>query len=92
MQGSWEFLLMESARKRDEEKSVRAAEDTVAMTKPPQSSPPSANPSAPEEVPPPSPVPLATDAAIKELSDQGDDIIVVSTYDGEWHPTDGPEK
>ena len=93
VQGAWEFLLMESARKRDEERNVLAAEDTVVITKSPsQSTPP------PEQVPPAKPadtekpVPPSPDAAIQELSAQGDDIIVVSTYDGEWHPTDDGKK
>ena len=33
IQGSWECLLLESARVRDEEKSPRAREDTVILTK-----------------------------------------------------------
>jgi CheY-like chemotaxis protein len=83
VQGSWEFLLMESARKRDEEKNIRVAEDTVVMTKP---APPAASPSAPAAGPP---------AAVPEPKDPaalGDEFIVVSTYDGKWHPNDGDKK
>lgn len=81
LQGSWEFLLMESARKRDEDRNVRAAEDTVAMTKPPPQ---------PEKAPPT--VPAAADGGNKDSSSPGDEFIVVSTYDGKWHPTDGSKK
>jgi len=81
LQGSWEFLLMESARKRDEEKDVRAAEDTVMMTKPvPPPAPPAEKPAAP------------ADDANKDSSGPGDDFIIVQTYDGEWHPTDDGKK
>ena len=83
LQGAWEFLLMESARKRDEEKNVRAAEDTVLMTKPP-------SPPVPEKTP--AAQPPAADVANKDASAPGDEFIVVSTYDGKWHPTDGDKK
>lgn len=73
VQGSWEFLLMESARKRDEEKNLLAAEDTVMMTKP-------------------APPPAAAPEAVKDPAAPGDDFIVVSTYDGQWHPADGEKK
>ena len=82
VQGAWEFLLMESARKRDEEKNVRAAEDTVVMTKPPA-------PPEPDKTPAAQP-PVAD--ANKDASAPGDEFIVVSTYDGKWHPTDGDKK
>ena len=87
VQGAWEFLLMESARKRDEDRNVLAAEDTVVITKPPPEQVPPAKPDATDK-----PVPPSTDAVIHDLSAQGDDIIVVSTYDGEWHPTDDGKK
>lgn len=83
VQGSWEFLLMESARKRDEEKNIRVAEDTVVMTK---QAPPAASPSSPAAGPPTAaPEP-------KDPAAPGDEFIVVSTYDGKWHPTDGDKK
>ena len=86
VQGGWEFLLMESARKRDEERNILAAEDTVIITKPPEQVPP-AKPDAPDK-----PVAPSTDAPVHDLSAHGDDIIVVSTYDGKWHPTDDGKK
>jgi CheY-like chemotaxis protein len=79
VQGSWEFLLMESARKRDEEKNIRVAEDTVVMTK---LAPTATAPAAP---------PVATQSD-KDLPAPGDEFIVVSTYDGKWHPNDGDKK
>jgi len=82
VQGSWEFLLMESARKRDEEKNILVAEETVLMTKP---APPVPSSAVPPENKPTSPV-------TNEPSAPGDEFIVVSTYDGEWHPTDGDKK
>jgi len=86
---------MESARKRDEEKNVRVAEDTVVMTKPPLPTPPvppvenvpAAKQDAPDQAPPP-----AADAATQESSGPGDEFIVVQTYDGKWHPTDEEKK
>jgi CheY-like chemotaxis protein len=72
---AWEFLLMEAARASDEE--------TVLITKAsvPQSAP--AQPAAPK-----TPPPAAADGQHMVV---GDDIVVVATYDGKWHPTDGPK-
>jgi CheY-like chemotaxis protein len=75
---AWEHLLMEAARLRDEEKSLRAGDDTVVMPK-----------RAPESA---SAATLATENPEAVLKELGEDIVVVSTYDGEWHPVDGAKK
>jgi CheY-like chemotaxis protein len=75
---SWECLLMESARVRDEERSARVAEKTAFVTRtaietrkaadsPPQ------KPDSNEKV---------------ELPEMGNDIVVISTYDGKWKSAD----
>jgi CheY-like chemotaxis protein len=63
VQGSWEFLLMESARIRDEARQTQAAADTIHMV--------NQEPSPHEH-----------------MGVLGEDIVVVSTYDGQWHPAD----
>lgn len=79
--GAWEHLLMEAARLRDEEKSQRSGDDTVIMPKrPTEQSTAASGPLPPAE---------NLESAIKEL---GEDIVVVSTYDGSWHPVDGTKK
>lgn len=64
VQGTWEYLLIEAARVRDEEKSSRAAADTLFLTKKPAPS---------------------TPPAIDALPALGEEVVVVSTYDGRWH-------
>lgn len=82
IEGSWEYLLMEAARVGDEEKSMeRPEENTVMTTKRPDEQPPT--------VPAKAPPSENEDASIVAL---GEDIVVVSTYDGKWHPVDGTKK
>lgn len=69
--GAWENLLLEAARLGDEQKVIRAGDDTVILPKPP------------------APVVEPLESGIKDL---GEDIVVVSTYDGEWRPVDGSKK
>jgi CheY-like chemotaxis protein len=72
----WEYLLLEAARKADEE--------TVVL-KLPQAAPPAtpATPSAPLAEK------SADDVASHDL---GDEIVVVATYDGKWKKEDGEKK
>jgi len=76
VQTGWENLLMEAARATDEE--------TVLITKP--SEPRSVSTAT---APPPKPTPPAADG---EHADMGEEIVVVATYDGKWHPVDGSKK
>lgn len=64
VQGSWEYLLMESARIRDEEKEEQATADTLHLAR-------------------------KTAAPEMNLPAMDEEIVVVSTYDGEWHSVDG---
>lgn len=68
--GAWEHLLMEAARLGDEQRGIRAGEDTVILPKPP----------------------IPTEPLESGIKDLGEDIVVVSTYDGEWRPVDGSKK
>jgi len=63
VQGTWEYLLIEAARVRDEEKSCRASADTIIITRS----------AAPE-----------SQSAINSLPTLGEEVVVVSTYDGHW--------
>lgn len=78
---SWENLLMEAARFQDEENVARSNDDTVFMSKSAlnQSNTDSSQ-SSPIEV------------SIPDSKEIGEDVVVVSTYDGGWHPTDGTKK
>jgi CheY-like chemotaxis protein len=68
VEGSWEFLLIEAARVRDEEKQVQSCADTIHVARQPAAQP----------QPQPSGAP-----------GMDDELVVVSTYDGEWHPVAG---
>jgi CheY-like chemotaxis protein len=81
IEGSWEYLLMEAARKRDEATTLRASDDTVIVPKSPT------NPRAGEPTPA-----LPNDAGESGYKELGEDIVVVSTYDGNWHPVEPPKK
>ena len=99
--GPWELLLMESARRHDEQKNLTVADDTILISKPPPAVPKPApaaeNPPEPKPAPPaqtpPTPPPAAASPDTEFIA-LGDDIIVVSTYDsdGKWHPQDDPKK
>lgn len=84
IQGSWEYLLMEAARVNDEARLARPGDETVLLTRPAASAKP-AMPSASIE----KPQPPVEDTSFKEL---GEDIVVISTYDGNWHPVDGSKR
>jgi len=136
--GSWEFLLMEAARLRDEEHhtatlSRQAMEPlkspilpappaSTVGTNPPATAKPAAatNPASPAPKPsappalaqeaPAKPAPAAPASpeaanvkSEKETPDKaapenasvhslGDDVVVVATYDGKWHPSNTPKK
>lgn len=82
--GSWEYLLMEAARMSDEAHLARPGDETVVITKPAVDSKiamvagPVNQPSA-----------IMEDTSFKEL---GEDIVVISTYDGKWHSMDGTKR
>lgn len=82
IEGSWEYLLMEAARMSDEAKISRASDDTVVLIKPPAETKPAAAPSLAEKS-------TVEETGFKEL---GDDIVVVSTYEGKWIPLDGSKR
>ena len=77
VRGEWEMLLMEAARARDEDRIRHAEHDTVHLTRPETSSVSTHQPAS------------ATDNTRDEIKTLGDNIVVVSTYDGEWHPAGG---
>ena len=86
IQGSWECLLMESAQLRDEERGTR--DKTTFLTRPAAElkSLPQLN-SHPAPKPDPGKTPAQPEAP--NTPELGNGIIVVSTYDGNWHPADG---
>jgi CheY-like chemotaxis protein len=77
--GAWEWLLMESARVRDEEKGKAAEEKTTFIERPDVSN-------AAEDCikQPVTEERCAAEPEQVELPDLGNEIVVVSTYDGEW--------
>ncbi len=81
IEGAWENLLMEAARRRDETASNHAPEDTVVIVK----SPPNLKSMAA------TPAPLAA-ADNLDYQVPGADFVIVSTYDGKWHPVEGMKK
>jgi len=89
IEGSWEYLLMEAARMSDEARSMRATEDTVLVSKTfleaKSASAPPAPPAAASVERPLASNPTGDDTGYKEL---GDDIVIISTYDGKWHPVE----
>ncbi len=83
VQTGWENLLMEAARASDEE--------TVLMTAPhpaPARTATVSKPAPPEQLSPR----ISPPAADGQHAAMGDDIVVVATYDGKWHPVDGSKK
>lgn len=74
----WESLLMEAARRCDEETVLVAKDPTESTTKPSAPNPDLAAPN-----------PVSAEEGHAEL---GQDIVVVATYDGKWHPVDGGKK
>lgn len=75
---SWENLLMEAARVHDEAQQARAKDDTVLLSR--QGA-----------------VPVGSDSrvvanhfpAVSDSKEISEELVVVSTYDGEWRRTDG---
>ena len=72
---------MEAARVQDEEKITRASEDTVFLSRP------AVKPTNTDQV-----QASSASSSVPDAKELGPDIVVVSTYDGEWHPTDVPKK
>jgi hypothetical protein len=70
--GPWEFLLMEAARKTDEDRHRHSGDDTVIL-----------NSAAAKKTSPP------IESSFPELDEE---LVVVSTYDGQWHPVGGNSK
>jgi CheY-like chemotaxis protein len=90
IQGSWEWLVMESARVRDEERSSAADDKTAVITRSAievnaaaAGNPPVPSDPASSKIKPPA----NTDET--DLTELGNGIVVVSTYDGKWNPVDG---
>jgi len=84
IQIGWENLLMEAARASDEE--------TVLIPRPPAPQPaPAATTPAFRSAPPGQPDAKPLPADDGQPADMGDDIVVVATYDGKWHPVDGSQ-
>jgi len=69
VRGSWEYLLMEAARVRDEERTARATADTLRVVRKADESEDAAT-------------------ANQALPSLGEDLVVVSTYDGQWRAGD----
>ena len=88
LNGSWEFLLMEAARVRDEETdtTIRTKAAVLAAAKALAQPPPAAESPTPK---PPEPAPHQDQHSL------GEDIVVVATYDGKdgkWNPAEGAKK
>jgi CheY-like chemotaxis protein len=75
----WEFLLLEAARKADEE---------TVLLKYPEAAP------APPPAPPVPPASPAAEKPAEDPAghDLGDEIVVVATYDGKWKKEEGEKK
>jgi len=71
VRGTWEYLLIEAARIRDEERTALASADTIRMTK--------------------AESPAPTKSSGQNLPEVGEELVVVSTYDGTWQDGDGSE-
>lgn len=82
--GSWEYLLMEAARLSDEAHLARPGDETVIIPKLAAEAKSATSPSPIEKG-----SPALEDASFKEL---GEDIVVISTYDGKWHSMDGSKR
>lgn len=67
VRGTWEYLLIEAARVRDEARQIRASADTLRMVR--------------------ESAPTASAEPRDELAPMGEDLVIVSTYDGQWQPT-----
>ena len=67
VRGTWEYLLIEAARVRDEEREARETADTLHIDRP---------------------VHTDTQEGIDALPTIGEEVVVVSTYDGQWRSPD----
>jgi CheY-like chemotaxis protein len=79
VQSGWEVLLMEAARRSDEDTVLLPKKSVEGAARPSAS-----NPAPAEKIPPPE---VEVDHAVL-----GDDIVVVATYDGQWKPADDSKK
>jgi CheY-like chemotaxis protein len=82
VQSDWEVLLMEAARRSDED-TVLLSKKSIEAT----AAPPAPNPLSVEQ-----PAPAATPTAAEKHAVLGEDIVVVATYDGKWKPADDSPK
>jgi CheY-like chemotaxis protein len=71
VRGTWEYLLIEAARVRDEERTARANADTLHINKEPDTE--------------------HTEPVTDILPGLDSELVVVSTYDGEWREGSGTE-
>jgi CheY-like chemotaxis protein len=88
VQGSWELLLMESARIRDEQRGARNDNKTTLFRRPASPTSPGATGGSPRA---PEPATLENNTRQAEelqLPELGNDVVVVSTYDGQWNPVE----
>jgi len=76
VQSGWEVMLMEAARRTDEDTAFVSKKSVEDAAKPP----------------PPIPVPEGKSAPPVEHGVVGDNIVVVATYDGQWKPSDDSQK
>lgn len=77
---SWENLLMEAARVQDEENVAGMSDDTVLMSKS------VVKPTNTDQL---QSSPQSVDAS--DVKGFTEDVVVVSTYDGGWHPAGAPK-
>jgi pSer/pThr/pTyr-binding forkhead associated (FHA) protein len=93
IQGSWEWLLMESARVRDEEKGSRQEDKTVLITRgTPEVKGDVAVAAQLTKTRSMEPPRESSGAAPIQLPEIGNGLVVVSTYDGKWNPVDGEQQ
>ena len=87
LHGSWEFLLMEAARVRDEETDTTVRTRAAVLA--------AAKAAAQQPAPTAEPKPAAEPDNNQSMHSLGDDIVVVATYDskdGKWNPAQGDKK
>ena len=86
-------FMMESAQIHDEERSARAGDKTAFLTRPTaEPKPPTQANSCPAPKPEFSESKRPAQPEEFDLPEIGNGIVVVSTYDGKWHPADGEEQ
>lgn len=83
IQGSWEYLLMEAARMRDETTSFEDDRDNTVLIRKRQDDKP-ASPSATQKI---------SSARSETTPKKADgDQVIAATHDGKWHPVEGKKK